>query len=102
MNHLDTLKEELAAGTAQLLDVREFGEWQDGHLKQALFSPLSSLEGFQEPDDAEMDVKTYVHCRSGNRVKTAVPILEELGFEEVIGLDEGFAELVENGFEVAE
>ena len=100
MEHLDKIKEELAAGTAQLLDVREFNEWQAGHLKQAVFVPLSQLEGYQEPDDAEMDVKTYIHCRSGQRVHRAAPLLEEMGFEEVIPLSEGFDELAANGFEV--
>ena len=99
MEHIETLKQELADGSAQLLDVREFNEWQAGHLKQALFAPLSQLEGFQEPDDAEMDVKTYIHCRSGRRVLSAKPILEEMGFEEVIALSEGFDELVSLGFE---
>ncbi|MCM8529294.1 MAG: rhodanese-like domain-containing protein [Lentisphaeraceae bacterium] len=100
MEHLETLKQELAEGKAQLLDVREFNEWQAGHLKQAVLVPLSQLEGFQEPDDAEMDVKTYIHCRSGQRVLRAKPILEEMGFEEVIALGEGFEELAANGFEV--
>jgi len=100
MEHLETLKKELAAGTAQLLDVREFNEWQAGHLKSAQFVPLSALEGFQEPDDAESDIKTYIHCRSGQRVRRAAPILEEMGFDEVIALSEGFDELVEAGFEV--
>ncbi|MCM8538933.1 MAG: rhodanese-like domain-containing protein [Lentisphaeraceae bacterium] len=100
MEHLDALKQELAEGKAQLLDVREFNEWQAGHLKQAFLAPLSQLEGFQEPDDVEMDVKTYIHCRSGQRVLRAKPILEEMGFEEVIALNEGFEELASNGFEV--
>ena len=100
MEHLETLKQELADGSAQLLDVREFNEWQAGHLKQAQLVPLSQLEGFQEPDDAEPDVKTYIHCRSGQRVLRAAPILEEMGFEEVIPLSEGFEELAANGFEV--
>ena len=99
MDHIETLKTELAEGSAQLLDVREFNEWQAGHLKQAVLVPLSQLEGFQEPDDAEPDVKTYIHCRSGNRVRMAKPILEEMGFEEVIALSEGFEELVALGFE---
>ncbi len=97
--HLDTLKEELASGTAQLLDVREFNEWQEGHLKQAVFAPLSNLEAGDEPD-AEADVKTYLHCRSGRRVHVAAPLLEDLGFAEVIPLDEGYEELVAEGFEV--
>lgn len=100
MEHLDTLKQELAEGKAQLVDVREFNEWQAGHLKQAVLAPLSQLEGFLEPDDVEMDVKTYIHCRSGQRVLRAKPILEEMGFEEVIALSEGFEELASNGFEV--
>lgn len=100
MDHLEILKKELADGTAQLLDVREFNEWQAGHLKQAKLVPLSQLEGYQEPDDAEPDVKTYIHCRSGKRVLMAAPILEEMGFEEVIPLAEGFDELAANGFEV--
>lgn len=100
MEHLEILKQELTEGTAQLLDVREFNEWQQGHLKQAVLVPLSQLEGFQEPDDAEPDVKTYIHCRSGQRVLRAKPILEEMGFEEVIALGEGFADLAAYGFEV--
>jgi rhodanese-related sulfurtransferase len=100
MNHLEILKQELADGSAQLLDVREFNEWQAGHLAQAQFVPLSQLEGYQEPDDADMDVKTYIHCRSGQRVQLAKPILEEMGFEEVIALAEGFDALATFGFEV--
>ena len=100
MEHLEILKKELAEGSAQLLDVREFNEWQAGHVKGAHFVPLSGLEGFQEPDDAETDVKTYLYCRSGNRVRMAAPILEEMDFEEVIPLAEGFEELAAVGFEV--
>jgi rhodanese-related sulfurtransferase len=99
MDHLDIMRQELAAGEAQLLDVREFNEWQAGHLKGAIFAPLSQLEAFQEPDDAEMDKKTYIHCRSGGRVRMAKPLLEEMGFENVISLSEGFDQLVFEGFE---
>ncbi len=97
--HLEQMKEELAAGTAQLLDVREFNEWQEGHLKQALFAPLSNLEAGDEPDDVDLELKTYLHCRSGRRVRMAAPLLEDLGISEVIPLDEGFDELVTEGFE---
>lgn len=99
MEHLETLKKELADGSAQLLDVREYNEWQAGHLTQAVLAPLSQLEGFQEPDDVEMDVKTYIHCRSGQRVHRAKPLLEEMGFENVIALGEGFADLAAYGLE---
>ena len=97
---LDQMKKELEAGTAQLLDVREFNEWQEGHLKQAIFASLSSLEMGDEPD-AEPEMKTYLHCRSGNRVVPAKEFLEDLGYEDVIDLREGFDELVAYGFEKA-
>ncbi len=100
MNHLEILKKELAAGEAQLLDVREFHEWSAGHLKAAKFAPLSQLEGLQEPDDADPNLKTYIHCRSGRRVLSAAPLLEEMGFTNVIPLAEGFDQLAQNGFEV--
>lgn len=97
---LEIMKKELEAGTAQLLDVREFNEWQQGHLKTALFASLSSLEMGDEPD-ADSELKTYLHCRSGNRVIPAKEYLEELGYGEVIDLREGFDQLVAYGFEQA-
>ena len=99
LNHLQQMKEELEAGTAQLLDVREFNEWQEGHLSQAIFAPLSELEAGDEPEGVDLDKKTYLHCRSGQRVHMAAPLLEDLGIAEVIPLDEGFVQLVEEGFE---
>ena len=36
---------EVKAGKAVIVDVREEPEWEEGHLKQALWVPLSSLEG---------------------------------------------------------
>ena len=97
---LELMKQELKAGTAQLLDVREFNEWKQGHLKQAIFASLSSLEMGDEPD-ADEDLKTYLHCRSGNRVVPAKEYLEEIGYGEVIDLREGFDQLVAYGFEEA-
>ena len=99
--HLEQLKEELANGSAQLLDVREQEEWEEGHLTQATLVPLSQLKEFEEPENIPSDKKTYIHCRSGGRVQIAAPILEDMGFSEVIPLDEGFAELVSEGFEEA-
>jgi rhodanese-related sulfurtransferase len=96
--HLLQLKQELVSGTAQLLDVRELDEWNEGHLTEAKLVPLSDLKEFKEPEGYDMNKKTYLHCRSGGRVQIAAPILEDMGFTEVIPLDEGFAELVSEGF----
>ena len=41
---------------------------------------------------------TYVHCAAGIRVHYAAPILEAMGFERVVPLQEGFGELAMIGF----
>ncbi len=96
---LDQLKKELASGKAQLFDVRETNEWNDGHLAQASFIPLSELRVGLEPENKDNTLKTYLYCRSGQRVHMAKPILESMGYTTVIALREGFEELAEFGFE---
>ena len=101
--NLTDVKKEIETGAAQLYDVREQEEWDDGHLSQASLVPLSILRDYELPEGVDFDksAKTYIHCRSGNRVQLAAPILEELGFENVIPLDEGFTDLTLEGFEEA-
>ncbi len=41
---LDTVKKNVAAKKAVLLDVREKSEWDDGHLQDAMLAPLSELQ----------------------------------------------------------
>lgn len=94
---IDEVREEIEAGTAQLLDVREQNEWDMGHLSDAKLVPLSQLQHGIEPTDFDQSKKTYLHCRSGQRVYAAAPILKAMGFEDVTPLDEGFEELVANG-----
>ena len=96
--HLEVMNEELKAGKAQLIDVREQGEWDMGHLKGATLIPLSEISMGLEPENIDFDKKSYLYCRAGNRVYAAQPILEGFGFNEVIPLDEGFQELVSEGF----
>ena len=102
MTNLDTIKQELKTNQAQLLDVREQDEWNEGHLKQAQLVALSQLSEGHEFKSIDREKKTYIHCRSGNRVQMAAPILNGLGFENLTSLQEGFDELAENGFEVAQ
>lgn len=100
--HIQTMLEEIKNGTAQLLDVREQDEWDAGHLKLAKLVPLSGLRVMEEPEEEiSRELKTYIHCRSGARVQVAAPILNDLGFDDVIPLSEGFAELVTLGLEQA-
>lgn len=98
--HIKQMVEEINSGEAVLLDVREQQEYDEGHLNTAKLVPLSALQAGQEPPsglDLDKNRKTYLHCRSGRRVYTAAPILEKMGFHNVIPLNEGYIDLKSEG-----
>jgi phage shock protein E len=105
---LKTVSERLADKTAVLIDVREQGEWDEGHLSQATFVPLSQLRAKSgQADYAKHMAKTlpkdkivYCHCRSGGRVLAAAPLLKKLGYD-IRPLKAGYTDLLESGFENA-
>lgn len=96
--HIEDMKEELASGEAQLFDVREPDEAASGMLVDADLVPLSGLQQGMKPKQDPTKL-TYVHCAAGIRVHYAAPILEKLGFERVVPLQEGYASLLQMGFE---
>jgi len=99
--HLATMEEELASGEAQLFDVRELAEYEGGSLVQSVMVPLSELqEGTLRVENK--DQLTYVHCAKGLRAKKAKPLLEKLGFERVVALEEGISTLIGLGFPLKE
>lgn len=100
---LATVKQALANGTAVLLDVREKNEWERGHLKDAKWLPLSTINaGMKGEDLARLVPKgtiIYCHCASGVRCLRAAEVLRRFGYE-VRPLKPGFADLVRAGFPV--
>ena len=104
---LKLVKSRVEAETAALLDIREQAEWKAGHLKVAVFVPLSELKKSNPSKEVQKVLSSlnknepiYLHCRSGRRVLTATPLLKRMGFD-VRPLKAGFDELRKNGFEVA-
>jgi phage shock protein E len=105
---LDTVKAAVAKKEAVIVDVREKGEWDQGHLDGALLVPLSWLkaeskkEAFKDEAAEKLPEKKvlYLHCRSGGRVLPAAGILKKLGYD-VRPLKWGFDDLKDAGFPVA-
>jgi phage shock protein E len=99
---LETVQQAVAEGKALLVDVREQGEWDNGHLKAAQLLPLSRLggDGFVVPATIPKDRPVYLHCRSGARCLKAAEILKPLGYD-VRPLKAGYPELLKQGFEKA-
>ncbi len=97
---LETVKKNLAAKKAVLLDVREKNEWEQGHLTQARLIPLSELAAGKKSFKLPKDKILYLHCRSGGRALPAADILREQGYD-ARPLRFGFKALVEKGFQPA-
>jgi rhodanese-related sulfurtransferase len=64
---------------AFLLDVREPGEWDAGHVPGALHIPLQEL-GVRHPE-IERDRPVYVICRTGARSDYAARALAQAGWD---------------------
>ncbi|MFO0867381.1 MAG: rhodanese-like domain-containing protein [Pirellulales bacterium] len=99
---LDTVKMNLAAKKAVLLDVRERGEWDEGHLLGATLLPVTKIrEGADPkatlPDAAKPGMIIYCHCRAGRRAADAAEILRKKGYD-ARPLKEGFEDLLKAGF----
>lgn len=91
-----------AAGGGQpafVLDVRNTGEYEEGHVAGAVNVPLDELR--YRLEEVPRDVKVHVHCRSGFRSHLALRILKENGYGDVVNVTGAYmAILAEGGFEI--
>jgi len=98
---LPTVQENVATHKAVLVDVREPGEWKEGHVEGAISLPLSSLKENVDSSVLEHQVPkdkiVYTHCVMGVRALKAAKILEKLGYN-VRPLKDGYEDLVKAGF----
>ena len=75
---------ELVETNACIIDVREPGEYNAGHLINAVNIPLSQLR--QRMDEIPKDRPVYLHCRSSQRSYNAVMALQHCGFTNVYNI----------------
>lgn len=72
------------SGSAQIVDVRTQGEWDQGHVPNAIHVPLSDLSpdhpAIEKLDKSE-DI--YFICASGNRSSRASDAMAKAGFRAV-------------------
>lgn len=102
---LEVVRKNVEQGKAVLVDVREKSEWEEGHIKGAVFLPLSELRKGIDKQEIKKKLPAkkivYTYCVLGKRAGTAGEILQEAGYE-VRPLKPGYRELLEAGFEDAE
>ena len=84
----EELRKRIDAGEElTVLDVRTPGEWEGGHIDHAIHVPLIELpKRFAE---VPRDRRVFVVCRSGARSGTAVSLLKQQGFDDVVNVAGG-------------
>jgi len=90
-----------------ILDVREPGEWAEGHIPGALHVPRGMLEAKadleyanREPRLQDRSVSIIVHCASGARSAMAADVLQEMGFSDVKSMAGGIVAWKEQGLPI--
>ena len=79
---------ELVENDNIIIDVRERGEYANGHIKGAINIPLSELR--ERVNEIPKDKLVYLHCRTGQRSYNATLALQNLGFDNVINITGSF------------
>lgn len=74
---------------AIVLDVREQGEYDSGHILNSKLIPLGKLKGRMGELEKHREHPIVVVCRSGNRSGTACFILGKQGFSQAYNLSGG-------------
>jgi hydroxyacylglutathione hydrolase len=91
------LKSEMQKGVS-VLDVRKPGEWSVSHLKGASFVPLANMpSNFEELDKNKPYI---VHCGGGYRSMTAISLMKNHGFKNLINVYGGFGAMQNAGLEI--
>lgn len=88
-----------------LIDVREHGEYENGHIKGAHLVPRGILEPAADPAypkhlpelAAARDRQVVVYCATSGRSAMACAVLQMMGFKDVLNLAGGYTRWVEDG-----
>ena len=90
------LKEQMASGDLQIVDVRRPAEYVDGHVPRAFNAPLASLDKSQLP--LEKDKLTAVICAGGYRSSAAASLLQKEGFSNLLNVSGGTGAWIQAGY----
>lgn len=82
MREIDIAQTAAALETgAVVIDVRETGEYAEGHVPGAVNIPMGHLPS--RLDELDLDAPVHVICASGNRSSAMVDVLAAQGFDAV-------------------
>ena len=81
----------LVEHNSYIVDVRERGEYANGHIKNSVNIPLSEIR--DRVNEIPKDKPVYLHCRTGQRSYNATLALQNLGFNNVYNITGSFLAL---------
>ena len=82
-------EQKLTAAEVQLIDVRTPGEYENGHLKNAVNIDINSGDFEQRIGKLDKKRPVLVYCLSGGRSGRAASQMQDMGFSEVYNMDGG-------------
>lgn len=88
-----------------VIDVREHGEFENGHIKGAMLVPRGILEAACDPAypkhlpelAAARDRQIVVYCATSGRSAMACAVMQMMGYRNVINLDGGYTRWAAEG-----
>ncbi|MEA1903960.1 MAG: rhodanese-like domain-containing protein [Actinomycetota bacterium] len=98
VKELEDFKAAVEASDALIIDVRETGEYAEGHIMDAINIPLRTLA--DNLDKIPTDRQVFVYCKSGWRGGMATSTLAMMGYDNVKGYPAGWVGWTEAGEEV--
>lgn len=81
-----------SAKDIQLIDVRTPGEFENGHIANAINIPIGDKDLDERISKLDKTKPTYVYCLSGGRSADAVEEMRKAGFEHIIEMPGGMME----------
>lgn len=98
INDVGVFKDGVESTDALIIDVREVGEYEAGHIPGAVSIPLRTVA--KNLDKIPMDRQVYVYCRSGFRAAQVLSSLGMLGYGNVLSFRPSWNGWIEAGEEV--
>jgi rhodanese-related sulfurtransferase len=80
-----------------ILDIRTPGEYQSGHLQNAIMIDFYAQSFADEIGRLDKDKTYLVYCRSGNRSARSMDLFKKLQFQKIYHLSSGIREWISKG-----
>lgn len=85
----DFEKKMATSPTKTILDVRTAGEYQSGHIQDAILMDYYKSDFKQQLSKLDKNKPVFVYCASGGRSGSASDILSDMGFKQIYDLQGG-------------